>query len=174
MRMGSSPELTPAFCLRHNRFEGEHLCTSRRDPIFDFRHRRLSTGVRSDYSSSPASSKDDSCACFGIGKDLVRVQPKPEVPANVGKTGGADIPQSPGELHRADEANLRPRDLRRLAARFKNPAVKPNVMGSDELRANEQLLDSRPQFFERRLFTNMFPRNAVYGGKEERVSGGPN
>ena len=104
----------------------------------------------------------------------MRIQPKPEVSANVGKTGGADIPQSPGELHRADEANLRSRDLRRLAARFKNPTVKPNVMGSDEVRAKEQVLDSRPQLFERRLFTNMFPRNAVYGGKKERISTGPN
>lgn len=135
---------------------------------------QLSIGVRSDFSSSSTGSKDDSGACFGIGKDLVRVQLKPKVPANIGKTGGADIPQSPGELHCADEPNLRPRNLRRLAARFKNSAVKPNVMGSDELRAKEQLLDSRPQLFECRHFTNILPSNAVYGGKEERVSGGPN
>ena len=134
----------------------------------------MSPGVRSDCSSSAARSKDDSCACFGIGKDFVRVQRKAEVSANVGKTGGADIPHSPGELHRADEANLRPRDLRRLAARFKNPAIKSNVIRSDELHAKEQVLDSRPQLFERRLFTNMLPRNSVYGGKEERISSGPN
>jgi hypothetical protein len=85
------------------------------------------------------SSKDDSYARFGIGKDLMRLQPKPEVPANVRKTGGTDIPQTPGELHRADEANLRQTDLRRLAARFENPAVKSNIMGCDKLRANEHV-----------------------------------
>jgi len=130
--------------------------------------------VRSDCSSSPASSKNDSYACFGIGKNFVRVQLKPEVSANIGKAGGAYIPQSPSELHRADEANLRQTNLRRLAARFENPAVKPNIMGCDKLRAKEDVLNSRPQLFERWFFTNMFPRNTVYGGKEERVSGWPN
>jgi hypothetical protein len=104
----------------------------------------------------------------------MRVQPKTEVSANVRKTGGADIPQSPGELHRADEANLRHTDLRRLAARFENPAVKPNIMGCDKLRAKEHVLNTGPQLFERRLFTNMFPGNTMYGGKEEGVSDRPN
>lgn len=47
-------------------------------------------------------------------------------------------------------------------------------MGCDKLRAKEDVLNSRPQLFERWFFTNMFPRNTVYGGKEERVSVWPN
>lgn len=64
------------------------------------------------------------------------VQSKPEISANVRQTGGPDIPQSLRELHRADEAKLRHTDLRRLAARFENPAVKANIMGCDKIRAS--------------------------------------
>lgn len=100
--------------------------------------------VRSNFSPFPASSKDNSYTSFSIGKCLVRVQLKPEIPANVGKTGGAYIPQPLGELHRADEANIRATNLRRLATRFENPTVKSSVMGCDKLRAKEQTMDSRP------------------------------
>jgi hypothetical protein len=50
--------------------------------------------VRSNCSSITVCGKCDSYACFGIGKNVMRIQAKPKVPANVSKTCGANIPQS--------------------------------------------------------------------------------
>ena len=115
--------------------------------------------------------ENNASTSLGVGSRIVVFERNVQVPANIRKRCGPQIPQIPREFHGAKEGEIGQFETVHRATGLQNGTIERSVMGSEKADVLQQGSERRPQFAERLLSGHIFPGNAVNIGEPEFAPG---